>query len=145
MDALTIAKYIICEMNRTNQTVTQLKLQKLLYFVEAYYMAKYEKERLFEDEFFAWTYGPVCKKVYDKYKSYYDLPIKEYDCEDIKDTQIQDSIRIVCDAFGSLSTSKLIAITHLKNSPWDNASNNNGIISKQETKEWFRKLFMKNG
>lgn len=145
MDALTIAKYIVCEMNRIKEKVTQLKLQKLLYFVEAYYMVKYDKEKLFEDEFLAWTYGPVCKSVYDKYKSYYDLPIVESDCEDIKDPQIEDAIKIVCEAFGSLSTSKLIAITHLKESPWDKSEKRNSIISKQETKEWFRRLFTKNG
>ena len=33
-------------------------------------MAYYDKGALYIEDFYAWTYGPVIKEVYDKYKIY---------------------------------------------------------------------------
>ena len=148
MNALTISKYIICKCNKLGEEVTKLKLQKLLFFTEAYYMAITDKNELFNEKFYAWTYGPVCKEVYDKYKKYYDLPIKENDCDklEIISYEIEKVIDIICETFGSFSTSKLVNLTHMKNSPWYNTYTNSSTpISKKETKEWFKENFLNNG
>lgn len=147
VDILDVAKLVICKFNNSNdnRVITQLKLQKMLYFIEAYYMAVYNKDALYNDDFYAWTYGPVCKRVYDKYKIFMDSPIIE-SCElntNIIDTDIIDSIDNIFDNFGHLSATSLIRLTHLKNSPWYNTKKtNNTPINKKETKEWFRKVFL---
>ena len=51
----------------TVEGITNLKLQKILYFAQCAYLALYDKP-LFEDEVLAWEYGPVISSVYNKYK-----------------------------------------------------------------------------
>lgn len=146
---LDVAKYIVCKFNNEmgNLSITQLKLQKLLYFIEAYYMAKYDKDKLYEENFLAWTYGPVCKKVYDRYKIFMDSQIVE-DCNissvDFGD-EINKSIEYVFEHFGRLSATNLIMLTHLKSSPWDETNKDGkSVIKKEKTKEWFKMVFLKN-
>lgn len=142
-NALDIAKYLICKFNNENNTITQLKLQKLLYFIEAYYMAYYDKKALYIEDFYAWTYGPVIKEVYDKYKIYMSEAIIEDDCNNIitLDNETVDSINTICSTFGNHSAYDLIKITHLQGSPWFNTLKPNKI-SKEETKKWFNNLFL---
>ena len=144
MKATYIAKYIINEMNNINEEITQLKLQKLLYFTEAYYMAVYNKKELFIDKFYAWTYGPVCKTIYDEYRIYSNLPIlsDETNLQSI-DEKISESIKIICNLFGKRTATELIRLTHMKNSPWYNTTKNSkSCISKEETKKWFLNNFI---
>lgn len=147
---LDVAKYLICKFNNEtgNLSITQLKLQKLLYFIEAYYMAKYDKDNLYEDNFLAWTYGPVCKRVYDKYKIFMDSQIVEEHCTISAtdfDDEVNESIEYVFEHFGRLSTTSLIMLTHLKASPWyETNKDGKSIINKEKTKKWFKRVFLKN-
>ena len=52
---------------QSGDLVTNLRLQKLLYFAQGWYLARYGKP-LFEDDMLCWKYGPVVRTVYDKYK-----------------------------------------------------------------------------
>ncbi len=144
IDILSVAKYLICKYNSKGTAITQLKLQKLLYFIEAYYMAKYDKDNLYNDNFKAWTYGPVSEKIYSKYKKYMDLNIAEV-CDDnetdLNDESIIESINSVYSIFGKLTSSQLITLTHSKKAPWSNTQRY-GVISKEETKKWFKETFL---
>lgn len=142
-DALDISKYLICKFNSKNAQITQLKLQKLLYFIEAYYMAVYDEDGLYKEDFLAWMYGPVIEKVYAKYKIYMSDPIYEDNCDNLitLTDEVIDSIDTVYSAFGFFSAQDLIKITHRKGSPWSNTQNK-CIIDKNETREWFKKLFL---
>lgn len=144
ISALDVAKKIICRMNETGKEITQLKLQKLLYFTEAYYMVTYNAKELFKEEFYAWTYGPVCKEVYDEYKMYLNSPISSNDCNDLPSLgkDAEESIAKVCDVLGDLSSSQLIQLTHMQSSPWSKLNSfRNERISKTDTREWFAKVF----
>ena len=146
VNILVVARYLICKFNNDGKKITQLKLQKLLYFIEAYYMAKYEKDKLYDEDFVAWTYGPVSKKVYSEYKSYMDLNIVEENCQNlqkISDDNILESIDKVYSLFSDLSSTQLIKITHRQGSPWFNTPKHHSCtISKKETKDWFKGLFL---
>ena len=67
--ASLIAKYIIERCDHYNQTISNLKLQKILYFVQAEFLVE-ENRRCFFEEIEAWDYGPVVPNVYRKYKMY---------------------------------------------------------------------------
>lgn len=56
------------------QPITPLKLQKLLYFCHADYLVSYNVP-LLEDEFEAWSYGPVLPMVYHEFKDFGTRPI----------------------------------------------------------------------
>lgn len=63
--------------------MSHLKLQKVLYYIQSYHLAFFEKKQIFSDQPEAWVNGPVYRVVYDEFKQYgvYN-PIKfspEYD------------------------------------------------------------------
>lgn len=66
VSALDLAKYIL---KRSNKELSNLELQKTLYFTELDYIKKFN-EHLIEDEFEAWRYGPVSREVYCEYRNY---------------------------------------------------------------------------
>ena len=73
--ASEIAKWFIArnkadyEMGYTDELITNLKLQKLLYYAQGCVMALTD-EPLFDEDIQAWEHGPVVPEIYHKYKSY---------------------------------------------------------------------------
>lgn len=64
-----IAKYIGLTCIIKGLSISPLKLQKLLYYVQAWYMVFYGKENApFEDKPQAWVNGPVYPEIYVTYK-----------------------------------------------------------------------------
>lgn len=60
-----VALYII----NSGYEITNLALQKLLYYTNAIFLLTYETP-LFEDDCEAWVHGPVYPSIYDKYKEF---------------------------------------------------------------------------
>lgn len=65
--ALDVAKFIICCANSIEKELSNLKLQKILYFVHRDFYKKFEKKLVDDSCFEAWHYGPVIKQVYREY------------------------------------------------------------------------------
>lgn len=140
-------------------SITNLKLQKLMYFVEAYYMVKNPNEdSMFNEKWSAWDYGPVCKKLYDQFKVFGSIEISISEEESIIGDGLSNEnkkyIDDIFEIFGELPAFHLVTLTHMKNSPWDKIyeSNKNtneydfkkinkSTISKKETKAWFEDVF----
>lgn len=57
-DAAEVAKFIITECFKSNIAISNLKLQKMLYFLWVDFFKKTGR-RLFMDDFCAWQLGPV--------------------------------------------------------------------------------------
>ncbi len=119
MDAKTVANYMIYIMSDAFDDLTNMKVNKLLYFAQGHYLGKYGKP-LFQDTFEAWEHGPVIPDVYAKYKEYGDEPIKEYDADDIPDMpkDVDDILFGVARKYGVLTASALRNKTHVIGSPW---------------------------
>lgn len=129
-----IANYIL-----SVRKCTHLELEKLVYLCYAEYLCKYNK-KLFEDKIYAFRYGPVCQKVFNKYKDKGSekLKCKEelklalksriYNSEDgLKKAKVVDYI---LEKYKDCTARDLVNITHKKDSPWDkvyDASNFNEI------------------
>ena len=136
-NALTVAKYIIKRCNDTNRIISNLKLQKLLYFVQAEFLVT-TTHACFPEEIEAWDFGPVVPEAYHEYKQYGsgDIPTIEsyiiFDENDIwnakrvefEDTTITDEdkalIKKVVDKFADYSATDLVSLTH-RQSPWIDA------------------------
>lgn len=128
--------------NQEREGITNLKLQKILYFAQAYYLAKLGKA-LFSDEIKAWEYGPVVPKVYKKYKYYESNPILSP--EDKSSLSIEDkkNIQKIWSTFGGYSASRLVNIAHA-HTPWKEAyESNSKIISHKTIKEYYTPLLNK--
>ena len=67
--ALDIANYVILYCLRHNIEITNLKLQKILYFLEANFLFEHRRP-LFEDQIEKWKLGPVFPNVYHQFKTF---------------------------------------------------------------------------
>lgn len=74
--AIEISKYIVNYANEKGLDITNLKLQKLLYYVQAAFLLLSEgKEPCFSDKIVAWLHGPVVENVYYEYSKYRGISI----------------------------------------------------------------------
>lgn len=64
--ALEIAKYVINKCTIEAHPVSNLQLQKILYFLQRDYLQK-DSVVLFSDNIQAWQFGPVVSEVYYQY------------------------------------------------------------------------------
>ena len=72
--ALDIARYIIKHEHDAGREISNLRLQKLLYFVQAKFLAE-KRPPCFSDPIVAWDFGPVVLSVYHEYKMFGGLDI----------------------------------------------------------------------
>lgn len=119
---LDVCKYIINYCNEKDYSVSNLKLQKLLYFIQAYFLTKTGKP-CFREDIEAWDFGPVVPEAYFQYKQYGAGPIPyvfyspmSQVGEGITD---QDKVYIekVLDIFARYSATDLVTVTH-RQDPW---------------------------
>lgn len=75
-----LAQHIIAVAHQVNQPITNLQLQKVMYFTlqKALKDQKFDKntiDQLYDSPFLVWRYGPVEKDIYEEYKVYGSDPI----------------------------------------------------------------------
>ncbi len=134
--AIEIARWFINRVDRAaGEAMTHLKVQKLLYFADAYHMANFNKS-IFEEQFEAWAHGPVVTEVWRQFKSYQWDAIKLQPPAKIRDAELLNYLETVYEKFGKLGAKRLEEITH-EHAPWKDARGNlppeakcNAIISK---------------
>lgn len=83
--ALEIARYIITSCLYKNKPISNLKLQKVLYFVWVEFY-KNTGRMLFRDNICAWQMGPVVPVVYYEYCFYAGSPICQSYASEIDET-----------------------------------------------------------
>lgn len=119
-----IADYFIAFSNATHNLITNLKLQKLVYYAQAWHVAILGR-RMFDAEFRAWVHGPVIYNLYNAYKSFSYHPIIRDDLTEEKYEEIRSSIQketlevldIVVDKYFGMTAFELEQLSHSE-SPW---------------------------
>ena len=114
-----IADYFVGLAQETGSFVSNLKLQKLVDYAQAWHLALHEAP-LFEDDFQAWVHGPVIPVLYQKYKPFGWQPI----LTDIKpdlSSQLPESIANflgeVAEEYFACNAYELERMTHVED-PW---------------------------
>lgn len=124
--ALDVAAYIVELAEQIGEVITNMKLQKILYYSYAWYSVEVEnREQLFPEPIEAWPYGPVIRAVYEVYKSNKADNIKqpEGDGESRNLSEVQRKIvEEVFLAYGKRSASELVDMTHNER-PWSESYN----------------------
>ncbi|MFQ6793242.1 MAG: Panacea domain-containing protein [Thomasclavelia sp.] len=154
--AIDVARYLINKCNDLDISISNLKLQKLLYFSQGFSLALTDQP-LFEEEIEPWDFGPVVPVVYREYKMFgaNDIPKietyfnKDFDSDDFLreisfDKNIFSNVQkaimdTIVEQFGRYSANSLVTITH-RQSPWINSYKKRKIISKESIGDYFREL-----
>lgn len=128
------------EINSEPDIISNLKLQKLLYYAQGIHLAL-RGVPLFDDDIVAWQSGPVVESVYQQYKANDSDGVKEFEppTENFSE-QEEATLQFVQDAFGQFSAWKLADMTH-EESLWQDTSRNN-IISTDKIKYYFENHYM---
>ena len=106
-----VANFIIALCNESRVSITHLKLQKLLFYVQWRSLAILKKE-MFENDFEARVNWPVCKEVYSKYsnKWFSELKAEWYNMSFNKNESW--FIAEVVEKYGNFNPRELVALTH---------------------------------
>ena len=133
LDPRSVANLILDEADARRVTLTNLALQKILYFVHGKFLVE-EREPLIAGSFEAWQFGPVNLPVYESFKPFGARPI---DCRAPKrdlrtgevtvappptNGQLRQRIIDLAAPFLRMSPGRLVELSHAKNSPWDKAT-----------------------
>lgn len=115
--ATTVAKFVLAYCTEQKHSISNLKLQKILYFLWIDFYKKIGIE-LFEDEICAWQLGPVIPAVYYEYCSYAGTPIFVEKYPEIDDS---DSLTLkkIINKYIIVSASTLVNKTHQQGKPWN--------------------------
>jgi len=121
--ALAVAKHIIdfCNSNSCGTGISNLRLQKILYFVQAEFLVS-QGMPCFRDKIEAWDFGPVAPNVYHQYKTHGGVSIFQSELLDHEyiDDQYRKVIKNVIRALANYSTPDLMKTIH-KQDPWRDA------------------------
>jgi uncharacterized phage-associated protein len=139
-DANTIAKAILSFVDPDLEVISNLKLQKLLYYVQGFNLAAF-KEPLFKEKIVAWQYGPVVREVYDEYKtagaSQIVLVDPNFKPKSVFKSKEQFQLfKDVYRVYSQFSALKLMHMTHSE-PPWKNTKINYEISHKL-MREYFK-------
>ena len=140
--ASNLAQYIIAHFFAKNEEINNLKLQKLLYYCQAWHLALHEKP-LFEDRIEAWVHGPVVPNVFREYKSFRWSPVKANGLYN-PNPEAKSHIDEILAAYGHFSSWDLERLTH-NDAPWKEARGglppdvpSNNVISHESMKNFYR-------
>lgn len=138
--ALQIAEYVIKYSTSQRVPVSNLRLQKVLYFIQAEFLVS-KNSPCFNDRIEAWGLGPVIPTVYRKYKIFGASSIPVPNITNAGRGISKEDIELInemVDQCNHYSTSSLVEITH-KQSPWIKAYNS--CFSKEMSHKSIREYF----
>lgn len=129
-DPRSIANALLAEAEKAGKPVTQLALQKLVYFVHGHYLVK-NKAPLVKGVFEAWEHGPVHPQLYQSFKRFGARPITELatrtdpvtgeisELPEIEDPEVKDAVKNILRNFRHFTAGQLRTISHARGGPWD--------------------------
>lgn len=119
--------------------MTNLKLQKLVYYAQGFHLAIYGKP-LFPERIYPWEYGPVVPILYHTLKKHGAGPISVNDVEHPPhgrlDANVKKLLREVNSVYGQFSALRLMQLTH-NEPPWKETPNGS-VIGHDLMRSYFR-------
>ncbi len=141
-----VAKWFIdraaLDVKNGGDYLTQLKLQKLLYYAKGFFYV-FQNDSLFEERFKAQKYGPVLQSVANVVSKYKRDPIKSEfaDINDIENPVITNILEFVYNNVSRVyDVSKLIDCTH-KELPW-RSTQEKRVIKEDLIEKYFKETYL---
>jgi uncharacterized phage-associated protein len=144
--SINVAKIIIAGQYENGRLVTNLSLQKLLFYCHAYHLA-FTDLPLIDENFEAWTYGPVAPSVYKYYLGKYTpIDVEEFYADNIQGltTKNLNIISLVLSKYGDFSAVQLVNMTQ-QELPWQEQYNANkkAIIPNDKIRDFYKQFIVK--
>jgi uncharacterized phage-associated protein len=129
-DPRSVANLMLDEADRNGHRITNLALQKLLYFAHAVFLIE-QKRPLVSGYFEAWQFGPVHPTAYQAFKNAGEQAIpfratrvdvmtgERSDIAPPDDLVVRQHIARFMQCYGRLTPGRLVDISHAKGAPWD--------------------------
>jgi uncharacterized phage-associated protein len=134
-----IAKcFLFIDDQNQGSGISNLKLQKLVYYAQGFFSAIYDK-KLFDEDIEAWQHGPVVPELYHHFKAHSRNPIpftEDFDTTKIGEDELE-LINEVYDVFGPYEAWKLRNMTH-EETPWIDNEKLASVIPFDEIKTYFK-------
>jgi uncharacterized phage-associated protein len=143
---MTIAKWFIAWAEAEEEELSNLKLQKLLYYAQGYHLARYGRP-LFTEQIQAWSHGPVVPGVYRAFKDFgagqLSLPESDPFTWGDVDPATAEFLGEVWNTYGGYSAGRLRNMTH-DEPPWRDNWRGDGergvVIGAEDMQRYFRQL-----
>ena len=134
--ALDIANKIISKTDLEHgDTISNLKLQKMMYYQQGFHLA-YFGTPLFDEDIVAWQYGPVVPSVYQEYKSFESNSIStSKEGISLSDDE-EELFNNVYEEYNQFSAVALMKMTH-EETPWK-TTEINSVISRDKMAAFFK-------
>lgn len=136
-----IADTLIALARERNLEISNLKLQKLLYYAQAWNLV-FTNEELFDEDIEAWVHGPVVPKVFRRFKSFQWKTIDE-PVTPLADAKVRSHLEEVLNVYGHFNARQLERLTHSE-APWRDArkglapdESGNTVISRASMKSFY--------
>ena len=135
-----VAEYILSKTGR----ITTWKLQKLVYYAQAWHLV-WDEEPLFPEDIQAWANGPVCPDLYKKHQGFFHVSTIRANPDALSEGE-RETVDVVVAHYGDYSGQQLSDLTHSE-PPWMNARKGiptrvrgNRVISHESLAEYYGSL-----
>jgi uncharacterized phage-associated protein len=156
--SLAVANEFIRRAISVQRPVTQMQLQKFVYFAHGWNLAV-NSAPLVEDQAEAWQFGPVYRKLYNALRKYGRSPVTEaikwgddtpFPFDDAGEAvaalsaQEIEVVEQIWQVYGPYQAFQLSALTHEPNSPWAKVFDDgkNKPIPDEEIEKYFRNFLV---
>lgn len=136
-----VADYILKKLG----TMTTMKLQKLVYYCQAWSLV-WDEKVLFAENIQAWANGPVIKELFNFHRGMFHISSVSLGNPDTLAENQKETIDAVLEFYGDKSSQWLIDLTH-QEQPWkkaragmDVSERGNRIIKLEDMAEYYSSL-----
>lgn len=139
INIFALAEYLIRIFEKQESALTNLKLQKLVYYAQGIALGRYSV-KLFNEPLLAWNHGPVVKCLYDCYKSRGSQPLLtdvDQSVDEIKDNDLAKKILDETVSLYGVYTPWILADKTHNEPPWLDTKRD-GIITDERMIIFFR-------
>lgn len=112
VSALDVAAYILSHLG----LMTTMKLQKMVYYCQAWSLV-WDEKLLFKEDIEAWANGPVVRELFNYHRGQYMISSVLIGNPDLLDDQQKETVEAVLDYYGNKSSQWLSDLTHMED-PW---------------------------
>jgi len=110
-----VAQYIL----QRKGPMTAMKLQKLVYYCQAWSLV-WDEKPIFKERIEAWASGPVVRELYEEHKGKFQISDLEKGSIDNLNLEQRETIDAILQAYGDKPAQWLSDLTHMEK-PWNDA------------------------